>query len=82
MLMGSISAPGAAEKDAAAFVAFLDSQHEVDKKKKIGIRHDLVEGENTQHAVKRSSNLTRLGAEQMALVKNEKTHVTECTRRE
>jgi carboxymethylenebutenolidase len=35
-LMGSISAPGAAEKDAAAFVAFLDSQHEVDKKKKIG----------------------------------------------
>lgn len=35
-LMGSISAPGAAEKDAAAFVAFLDSQHEVNKKKKIG----------------------------------------------
>jgi carboxymethylenebutenolidase len=35
-LMGSISAQGAAEKDAAAFVAFLDSQHEVNKKKKIG----------------------------------------------
>jgi len=35
-LMGSISAPGAAEKDAAAFVAFLDSQHEVNKKRKIG----------------------------------------------
>jgi len=35
-LMGSISAPGAAEKDATAFVAFLDSQHEVNKKKKIG----------------------------------------------
>ena len=35
-LMGSISAPGAAEKDAPAFVAFLDSQHEVNKKKKIG----------------------------------------------
>ena len=32
-LMGSISAAGAAEKDAAAFVAFLDSQHEVNKKK-------------------------------------------------
>ena len=35
-LMGSISAPGAAEKDAEAFVAFLDSQHQVNKKKKIG----------------------------------------------
>jgi len=35
-LMGSISAPGAAEKDGTAFVAFLDSQHEVNKKKKIG----------------------------------------------
>lgn len=35
-LMGSISAAGAAEKDATAFVAFLDSQHEVNKKKKIG----------------------------------------------
>jgi len=35
-LMSSISAPGAAEKDAAAFVAFLDSQQEVNKKKKIG----------------------------------------------
>ena len=35
-LMGSITAPGAAEKDAAAFVAFLDSQPEVNKKKKIG----------------------------------------------
>jgi len=35
-LMNSISAPGAAEKDAEAFVAFLDSQHEVNKKKKIG----------------------------------------------
>src|SRR6516162_1993989 len=35
-LMGSISAPGAAEKDGTAFVGFLDSQHEVNKKKKIG----------------------------------------------
>jgi carboxymethylenebutenolidase len=29
-LMGSINAPGAAEKDAAAFVAFLDAQPQVD----------------------------------------------------
>ncbi len=35
-LMSSINAPGAAEKDAAAFVAFLDAQSQVDKSKKIG----------------------------------------------
>jgi carboxymethylenebutenolidase len=35
-LMGSIGAPGAAEKDAVAFVAFLDAQAQVDKSKKIG----------------------------------------------
>jgi carboxymethylenebutenolidase len=35
-LMGSINAPGAAEKDALAFVAFLDSQPQVNKAKTIG----------------------------------------------
>src|SRR6266700_31121 len=35
-LMASINAPGAAEKDAVAFVAFLDAQKEVNKAKKIG----------------------------------------------
>src|SRR6516162_7801947 len=35
-LMGSINAAGAAEKDAAAFVAWLDQQKEVNKSKKIG----------------------------------------------
>ena len=35
-LMASVGAPGAAEKDAAAFVAFLDAQPQVDKTKKIG----------------------------------------------
>jgi carboxymethylenebutenolidase len=35
-LMGSITAPGAAEKDAAAFVAFLDAQPQVNKARKIG----------------------------------------------
>jgi carboxymethylenebutenolidase len=35
-LMGSIQAEGAAEKDAVAFVGFLDSQPQVDKTKKIG----------------------------------------------
>jgi carboxymethylenebutenolidase len=35
-LMASINAPGAAEKDAVAFIAFLDAQTEVNKAKKIG----------------------------------------------
>jgi carboxymethylenebutenolidase len=35
-LMASATAPGNAEKDAVAYVAFLDSQKEVDKAKKIG----------------------------------------------
>jgi carboxymethylenebutenolidase len=35
-LMGSVNASGAAEKDAAAYVAFLDAQSQVDKAKKIG----------------------------------------------
>src|SRR4029450_6679381 len=35
-LMGSITAAGAAERDAAAFVAWLDAQPQVDRTKKIG----------------------------------------------
>jgi carboxymethylenebutenolidase len=35
-LMASINAPGNAEKDAAAFIAFLDMQSQVNKSKKIG----------------------------------------------
>ncbi|MGB7220267.1 MAG: dienelactone hydrolase family protein [Vicinamibacterales bacterium] len=35
-LMGSINAEGAAERDAAAFVAFLDAQPQVNRAKKIG----------------------------------------------
>ncbi len=35
-LMASVNAPGAAEKDAAAYVAFLDAQKEVNTAKKIG----------------------------------------------
>jgi carboxymethylenebutenolidase len=35
-LMGSINAPGAAEKDATAFVAWLDQQSQVNKAKKVG----------------------------------------------
>jgi carboxymethylenebutenolidase len=35
-LMGSINAPGAAERDAVAYVAFLDAQPQVNKARKIG----------------------------------------------
>lgn len=35
-LMGSVNAAGAAERDAVAFVAFLDAQRQVDKAKKAG----------------------------------------------
>ena len=35
-LMASVNAPGAAEKDALAYIAFLDAQPQVDKAKKIG----------------------------------------------
>jgi len=35
-IMSGMQAPGAAEKDAAAYVAFLDAQPQVDTKKKIG----------------------------------------------
>src|ERR1700741_3463738 len=35
-LMASVNAPGNAEKDAGAYVAFLDAQKEVNKAKKIG----------------------------------------------
>ena len=35
-LMASVSAPGAAEKDAVAYIAWLDAQKQVNRKKKIG----------------------------------------------
>jgi carboxymethylenebutenolidase len=35
-LMASVNAPGNAEKDAAAYIAFLDAQKDVDKSRKIG----------------------------------------------
>jgi len=35
-LMGSVNGPGNAEKDAVAYIAFLDAQKQVDKNKKIG----------------------------------------------
>lgn len=37
-MMASVGAPGNAEKDAAAYLAFLDAQSQVDKAKKIGVQ--------------------------------------------
>ncbi len=37
-LMGSVTAPDAAERDTAAYVAFLDAQPQVDKERKIGVQ--------------------------------------------
>ena len=43
-LMGSIGAPGAAEKDAVEFVKFLDAQPEVDTARKIGTQRYCMGG--------------------------------------
>ena len=59
-LMGSIGAPGAAEKDAVAFVAFLDSQQQVDKAKKIGTQGYCMGGPLTLRTAAAASN--RVGA--------------------
>ncbi len=37
-MMASVGAPGNGEKDAAAYIAFLDAQKQVDKGKKIGVQ--------------------------------------------
>ena len=37
-LMGSIGAAGAAERDAVAFIAWLDEQRQVDRSKKVGVQ--------------------------------------------
>ncbi len=43
-LMASVNADGAAEKDAVAYVAFLDAQKEVNKSKKIGTQGYCIGG--------------------------------------
>ena len=46
-LMGSVGAPGAAEKDAVAYVAFMDAQPQVDKGRKIGTQGYCMGGPYT-----------------------------------
>jgi carboxymethylenebutenolidase len=59
-LMSSIGGPGAAEKDAVAFVAFLDSQPQVDKGKKIGTQGYCMGGPLTMRTAAAVPN--RIGA--------------------
>jgi carboxymethylenebutenolidase len=59
-LMGSINAEGAAEKDAAAFIAWLDTQKEVNKSKKIGTQGYCMGGPLVMRTAAAVSN--RVGA--------------------
>ena len=59
-LMGSIGAPDAAEKDAVAFVAFLDSQPQVNTAKKIGTQGYCMGGPLTMRTAAAIPN--RIGA--------------------
>jgi len=59
-LMASVNAPGNAEKDAAAYIAFLDAQKEVNKAKKIGTQGYCMGG---ALVVRTAASLTeRIGA--------------------
>jgi carboxymethylenebutenolidase len=59
-LMGSINAEGAAERDAAAFVPWLDSQKQVDRTKKIGTQGYCMGGALVMRTAAAQAN--RIGA--------------------
>lgn len=59
-LMGSVTAPDAAERDAAAFVAFLDAQPQVDKAKRIGTQGYCMGGALVMRTA--ASQPARIGA--------------------
>ena len=61
-LMGSINAPGAAEKDAVAFVAFLDGLKQVDTTKKIGTQGYCMGGPLVMKTAAAVSNRVGAGA--------------------
>ena len=59
-LMGSVTSPGAPERDVEAFVAFLDTQASVDAKKKMGVQGYCMGGPLT---VRTAAHLpSRIGA--------------------
>jgi len=61
-LMGSINAPGAAEKDAVAFIAFLDEQKQVNTAKKIGTQGYCMGGPLVMKTAAAMSNRVGAGA--------------------
>jgi len=61
-LMGSINAEGAAERDAAAFIAWLDKQPQVDRSKKIGTQGYCMGGPLVVRTAAAVSNRVGAGA--------------------
>ena len=61
-LMGSINAEGAAEKDAAAFIAWLDGQRQVDRSKRVGSQGYCMGGALVMRTAAAVSNRVGAGA--------------------
>ena len=61
-LMGSIGAPGTAEKDAVAFIAFLDAQKPVNASKKVGTQGYCMGGPLVMRTVAAVPNRVGAGA--------------------
>jgi carboxymethylenebutenolidase len=61
-LMGSINADGAAERDAAAFIAWLDAQQQVDRNKKVGTQGYCMGGALVVRTAAAVSNRVGAGA--------------------
>ena len=61
-LMGSITAEGAAERDAAAFIAWLDAERQVDRNKKVGTQGYCMGGALVVRTAAAASNRVGAGA--------------------
>jgi len=61
-LMGSINADGAAERDAAAFIAWLDAPRQVDRTKKVGTQGYCMGGALVVRTAAAASNRVGAGA--------------------
>ena len=70
-LMGSINAEGAAERDAAAFIAWLDTQAQVDRNKKVGTQGYCMGGALVVRTAAAVSNRVGAGALDRGRIGNE-----------
>lgn len=61
-LMGSINAPGAAERDATAFIAWMDKQPQIDRSKKVGTQGYCMGGPLVVKTAAAVSNRVGAGA--------------------